>query len=52
MEQTNTTTEATEPPVATKELVRPVEGRVLGGVGQGIADRFEIPVWLVRVAAW
>lgn len=49
MEQSNTTTEAPEPQVAAPELVRPHEGRVLGGVAQGLANRFDIPVWLVRL---
>ena len=31
-----------------QELVRPREGRVLAGVSQGLADRFEVPVWVPR----
>ena len=35
----NTTTEAAEPRVSIDELVRPKEGRVFGGVAQGLSDR-------------
>lgn len=49
MEQNNTTTEAPEPKVVAKEeLVRPTEGRVLAGVAQGLANRFDIAPWVVR----
>lgn len=49
MEQNETTTTAAaEQGTATKELVRPVEGRVLAGVSQGLARRFELPVWVPR----
>ena len=50
MEQSKQTTTA-EPPeqtVRASELVRPQEGRVLAGVSQGLADRYELPVWLPR----
>ena len=50
MEESTTTTQAPDPPVAANELVRPLEGRVLGGVSQGLANRYNLPVWLVRVA--
>ena len=50
MEVSSTTTQAPDPPVGTKELIRPLEGRVLGGVSQGVANRYDLPVWLVRVA--
>ncbi|HEY6629693.1 MAG TPA: PspC domain-containing protein [Acidimicrobiia bacterium] len=51
MEQTNTTTEAPEPTVAgAEELIRPTEGRMLGGVAQGLANRFGIAPWVVRAA--
>jgi len=51
MEQNNTTTEAPEPRVAAQEgLVRPVQGRILAGVAQGLANRFGIAPWLVRAA--
>ncbi len=30
------------------ELVRPLNGRMVAGVAQGLANRFELPVWLVR----
>jgi len=49
MEQSNTTSEAPEIPAVTRELVRPREGRVVAGVAQGLANRFEISVVLVRV---
>lgn len=32
-----------------QQLVRPTQGRMLAGVAQGIAIRFALPVWLVRV---
>ena len=49
MEQNNTTTEAPEPKVvAQEELIRPREGRVLVGVAQGLANRFDITPWVVR----
>jgi phage shock protein PspC (stress-responsive transcriptional regulator) len=49
MEQSNTTTEAPEPQVVTTELVRPREGRMVAGVAQGLANRFNLPVVLIRV---
>ena len=51
MEQTNTTEapEAPEAPVITRELVRPREGRILAGVAQGFANRYDVPVLLIRV---
>lgn len=49
MEQSNTTTEAPEPQVVTSELVRPREGRMVAGVAQGLANRFNLPVVLIRV---
>jgi phage shock protein PspC (stress-responsive transcriptional regulator) len=49
MEQSNTTTEAPEPQVATTELVRPREGRMVAGVAQGLANRFNLPVVLIRI---
>jgi phage shock protein PspC (stress-responsive transcriptional regulator) len=48
MEQTNTTG-APEAPVITRELVRPREGRIVAGVAQGLANRFDLPVLLIRV---
>jgi len=48
MEQTNTT-EAPEAPVITRELVRPREGRIVAGVAQGLANRYDLPVLLTRV---
>ena len=48
METDNTTTQAPEQPTATPELVRPVEGRVLAGVAEGLAKRFDLPVWVPR----
>ena len=48
MEQTNTT-EAPEAPVITRELVRPREGRIVAGVAQGLANRYDLPVLLIRV---
>ncbi len=50
MEQSNTSTEAPEPRVVTRELVRPREGRMVAGVARGLANRFDIPVVLIRVA--
>jgi phage shock protein PspC (stress-responsive transcriptional regulator) len=49
MEQSNTTTEVPEPQVTTTELVRPRQGRMIAGVAQGLADRFDLPVVLIRV---
>ncbi|MDX1469302.1 MAG: PspC domain-containing protein [Acidimicrobiia bacterium] len=48
MEQTNDTTAQASPPDA-KELVRPLEGRVLAGVSLALANRYDIPLWVVRV---
>jgi len=48
MEQTNTT-DAPEAPVITRELVRPREGRIVAGVAQGLANRYDLPVLLIRV---
>jgi len=48
MEQTNTTG-APEAPVITRELVRPREGRIVAGVAQGLANRYDLPVLLIRV---
>jgi len=45
MEQTHTTS---PPPRATKELIRPGEGRVIAGVAKGVADRLDLPLWVVR----
>jgi phage shock protein PspC (stress-responsive transcriptional regulator) len=48
MEQSNTT-EAPKPRVITQELVRPREGRIVAGVAQGLANRYDLPVLLIRV---
>ncbi len=48
MEQTNTTN-VPEAPVITRELVRPREGRIVAGVAQGFANRYDLPVLLIRV---
>jgi phage shock protein PspC (stress-responsive transcriptional regulator) len=47
MEQNDTTTESA-PPTA-PELVRPREGRMIAGVAQGFANRYDIPVVWVRI---
>jgi phage shock protein PspC (stress-responsive transcriptional regulator) len=47
MEQSNTSTETTSR--MTPELVRPREGRIVAGVAQGLANRYAMPVLLVRV---
>lgn len=31
-----------------RRLYRPRRGRILGGVAAGLAQRFGLPVWLVR----
>jgi len=49
MEQSNTTTEIPEPRVATGDFVRPRAGRMIAGVAQGLANRFNLPVVLIRV---
>jgi phage shock protein PspC (stress-responsive transcriptional regulator) len=46
----NTTTETPEAPAASEELVRPLEGRIVAGVAQGLARRMRIEPWLVRAA--
>lgn len=43
-----TTAESSEETVSASELVRPQEGRVLAGVSQGLADRYDLPVWVPR----
>lgn len=48
MEQTDNTTAQASTPEA-KELVRPLDGRILAGVSQALANRYEIPLWAVRV---
>ncbi len=48
MEQDNTTTETSASSVTTPELIRPREGRILGGVAQGLANRFDLPVVPIR----
>lgn len=48
MEQT-TTTESSSPPRGS-DLVRPVHGRMVAGVAMGLANRLELPEWVVRVA--
>jgi len=47
MEQNDTTTETASP--AAPELVRPREGRMIAGVAQGFANRYDIPVVWVRI---
>jgi phage shock protein PspC (stress-responsive transcriptional regulator) len=49
MEQTNTNTEASRPPVVVREVVRPSQGRIVAGVAQGIANRYDLPVLLLRI---
>jgi phage shock protein PspC (stress-responsive transcriptional regulator) len=49
MEQSNTTTGAAEAQAVTRELVRPREGRMVAGVAQGLANRLDMPVVLIRV---
>ena len=52
MEQETTTTEnptSPPPPTGSKELTRPVDDRILGGVATGLARRLDLPVWLIRV---
>ena len=48
MEQENKTAEAPEVQAGVQEFVRPLEGRVLAGVSQGLANRFNLPVWVPR----
>ena len=47
MEQNETTIEAPAPQT-TDELVRPQNGRMIAGVAQGLANRFDVPVWVPR----
>jgi phage shock protein PspC (stress-responsive transcriptional regulator) len=49
MEQTNINTEAGPPPVIVRELTRPRAGRVVAGVAQGLANRYDVPVLLLRI---
>jgi len=50
MEQTDTnSTGSSGRKERTTELVRPIEGRMLAGVAQGIADNFAISAWIPRV---
>ena len=48
MEETDTTT-AEKATVHDRPLLRPLTGRVAAGVAAGIANKFGLPVWLVRV---
>lgn len=41
--------EQTQAPPASPELTRAVSGRLIAGVGQGIANRYGIPAWLPRL---
>lgn len=48
-QQTETTsTESTTHP-GTPGLVRPLQGRMVAGVAMGLANRFDIPDWAVRI---
>jgi phage shock protein PspC (stress-responsive transcriptional regulator) len=50
MENTDTTvTDSSERKRRTRELVRPVEGRMLAGVAKGVADNFGLSDWIPRV---
>lgn len=50
MEQTDTSaTETSERVQQRQELVRPLNGRMIAGVSQGIADNFGISEWIPRV---
>jgi phage shock protein PspC (stress-responsive transcriptional regulator) len=48
MEQESTTTGTAEHPTVTAELVRPREGRILGGVAQGLSNHYGLPALLIR----
>ena len=47
-QETTTTSESSEARTGPPELLRPREGRVLAGVSQGLADRFDLPNWAPR----
>ncbi len=52
MEQETTTAEkptSPPPPTGSKELTRPLDDRILGGVAAGLSKRLDLPVWLIRV---
>lgn len=50
MQDTDTgATDTSERTRQSSELVRPVEGRLLGGVAKGIADSLGIGEWIIRV---
>lgn len=42
-------TTAPDPTAGNRRWVRPRDGRLLAGVAAGIADRLDLPAWLVRV---
>lgn len=48
MEKSNATTAASEPRGTTAEITRPREGRMLAGVAQGLANRFDLSPLLIR----
>jgi phage shock protein PspC (stress-responsive transcriptional regulator) len=47
-QETTSTAESSEARTGPTELLRPREGRVLAGVSQGLADRFDLPNWALR----
>lgn len=47
-QETETTAEGSQAQTGGLELVRPREGRVLAGVSQGLANRFDLPNWVPR----
>lgn len=49
MEQNTTTATEGQGSQTAKELVRPLDGRVLAGVSLALANRYDIPLWVVRV---
>lgn len=52
MEQETTQTESPTPPpppAGNRELTRPLDDRILGGVAAGLSRRLDLPVWLIRV---
>lgn len=49
MEQNTNTATGGQGSRSAKELVRPLDGRVLAGVSQALANRYDVPLWVVRL---
>ena len=49
MEQNTDTAAESQGTQRAKKLVRPLDGRVLAGVSQALANRYDVPLWDIRV---